>query len=164
MRWALANIAIVFTSLAFGDQLQRPATGPPEKILAGVSLDSGLAAIRAAYGTPTSTKGSISCWKRPGYSLCAEVLSGSQYLNHTFVQALWVECEAGAHSKQPRTGRGLKLGDTIESATRLYGDHYGDLAPYGLSGIEFHWEQDYDLRIETSRSGRIRKITVIAPD
>jgi hypothetical protein len=172
---------IGFCSTSHADHLPDNllARGTPETRLAGIHLTdrTKLADVIKLYGQPSKVKGSEEAdpniassydyyWVRPGLNLHVLVerlprkIPGWEYLS-------LVEVYSGTSRKIARTGKGLKVGDSLKSLKRAYGSRFKmrDIPRLGIHDVMFQWHrEEYSLVATLDRRNRITSLSLSAPE
>ncbi len=159
---------------AYSDDLPalQIARGKSERALGGIDLlSSTVAQAETRLGVPDEskeispeTKGiageRLYVWRKSGMTL---------KLQTTFLHNRGSDAESesteligieGTDGTLGRTGRGLKLGDRITYAERLYGRRYKKRVKL----VEFEWKSGTQLHIHFDDSGAIVKMELFAPE
>jgi len=158
------------------DNLQargRPETKPARINLNGVKF----ADIIRRYGQPNRMK----AWEsdRPDYSSSYDYYWLKPGLKlHVVVERLprkdpdWeyvslVEVTSGTSRQVGRTGRGLKLGDTLRDLERIYGFRFNvrNISKLKIHDVLIQWRrEEYSLVATLDRHHRISGLTLVAPE
>ncbi len=154
------------------------AQGRPETRLARIDLkDVELADIIRRYGKPNRVK----AWEsdRPDFSSSYDYYWLKPGLKlHVVVERLlrkdpnWevvtlVEVTSGTSRKVGRTGRGLKLGDTLMDLKRVYGFRFKvrNIPKLKIHDVMIEWHrEEYSLVATLDRHNRISGLTLVAPE
>jgi len=154
------------------------ARGRPETRLARINLkDVKLADIIRRYGKPNRVKAWESDrpdfsssydyrWLRPGLKLHV-VVERLPRKDPDWEVVTLVEVSSGTSRKVGRTGRGLKLGDTLSDLKRLYGFrfHERNIPKLKLHHVMIQWRrEEYSLVATLDRHNRISGLTLVAPE
>ena len=159
------------------DNLQ--ARGRPETTLAGIRLTdrTKLADVIRRYGKPTKVKAwesddsNISnsydyYWVRPGLNLHVLVerlprkIPGWEYVS-------LLEVDSGTSRKIARTGKGLKVGDSLKDLKRIYGYRFKirDNPKLKIHDVMIQWRrEEYSLVATLDRQNRITSLWLSAPE
>jgi hypothetical protein len=179
-------IVLTLSLLAFGtivraDHLpeHQQARGRPETKLAGVRLGerARLTDFIKLYGRPTKVKAWESTrsnfassydyyWVRPGLNLHVLVerlpikMPGWEYVT-------LVEVDYGTSRKIARTGKGVKIGDSLKDFKRAYGSRVRiDNNPkmnIHAATVQWHTEE-YSLSADLDKRNRITAFSLYAPE
>jgi hypothetical protein len=159
------------------DNLQ--ARGAPETTLAAIHLTdrTKLADVIKLYGQPTKVSGSEETdpniassyhyyWVRPGLNLHVLVerlprkIPGWEYVS-------LVEVDSGTSRKIARTGKGLKVGDSLKDLKRIYGYRFKvrDIPKLKIHDVMIQWHrEEYSLVATLDRRNRITSLRLSAPE
>ena len=184
--WSLTNdwvtgflVAIVVVSNARADHLpvELQAKGKSEKTLARIHLErSRLKDILRTYGKPSQIKKTPAApdssivdeeyyWKLSGVTVRVLLLRGPGIHHGEYTQL--IEVEGSKPGITGRTGAGLKLGDNKAALKRTYGSRFKerDIPKRGIHDIMVQWrDKEISLVVELSHSGRIKKMSLSAPE
>ena len=176
---AVSLIGLSSTSHAdhLPDNLQ--ARGTPETTLAGIHLTehTKIADVIRLYGKPTEVKGSESdnpniassydyYWIRPGLDLHVLVerlerkIPGWEYVS-------LVEVDVGTSRRVAKTGRGLKVGDSMKKLKRIYGNRFKirDIPKLKIHDVMIQWRrEEFSLVATLDEHGRITALALAAPE
>ena len=166
---------VFFTGAARADHVPEHllARGTPEKQLAGVHLESStIADVIKKYGKPSKIE------KQPSSSQFEMVdyywdLAKSRL--HVLVVFMGctesislIEVEEPGNSKRfAGTSRGLKIGDRLSDLRRIYGKRYAirRIPRQKIHDVRLEWRDGgFSLVSELNKTGRIKKLSLIAPE
>ena len=172
---------IGFSSTGRADHLpeNQQARGAPETRLAGIRLNdrTRLADVVRLYGQPTRVEawesddvnisGSYDYyWFRPGLNLHVLVerlprkLPGWEYVS-------LVEVYSGTSNKIARTGKGLRVGDSLNALRRAYGYRFKirDIPKLKIHDVMVQWQrEEYSLVATLDRRNKITGLSLSAPE
>ena len=159
------------------DNLQ--ARGAPETSLAGIHLTerTRLADIVRLYGRPTRVKAWESddpnasssydyYWRRRDLDLHVLVerfprkIPGWEYVS-------LVEVDSGTSRKIARTGKGLKIRDSLGDLKRTYGHRFKirDIPKLQIHDVMIQWHrEEYSLVATLDRRNRIKSLSLSGPE
>lgn len=166
---SLISVALFLAPGARADHLPEDllAKGRPEKSLAGIHLErSRLSGIVRAHGEPSRVEGDDYYWEKDGWTLHMVLYRGHTIKNGEYIALIEVE-----GTKAPRgmdkTGRGLRLGDTISSIRRIYGRRFEErkIPKLGIHDVTVQWRrEEVSLVARLDQQGRIRNLRLFAPE
>lgn len=165
----------VFTGAARADHLSEHllARGAPEKQLAGIHLEqSTIADVIKKYGKPSKIE------KQPApsqFEIVDYYWDLAQSRLHVLVMFMGctesislIEVEDSRSSKKfAGTGRGLKIGDRLSDLRRIYGKRYAvrHIPRQKIHDVRLEWRDGgFSLVSELNKTGRIKKLSLIAPE
>ena len=174
-------ILIGFAPISRADHLpdNLQARGKPETRLAGIHLTdhTKLSDVIKLYGPPTKVKASES--DRPDFSSSYDYYWVRPGLNlHVLIERLprkipeWeyvslVEVDSGTSRKIARTGKGLRVGDTLKDLKRIYGHRFKvrDIPKLKIHDVMVQWHrEEYSLVAKLDRRNRIKSFGLSAPE
>lgn len=153
------------------------ARGKPETTLAGINLKGAtLADIIRHYGQPTKVKAweqdnpNIAnsydyYWVRSGLSLHVVIQRSRESPNWEYVSLL--EVGAGTSRKTGKTGKALRLGDTLKDLKRIYGRrfHERNIPKLKIHDVMIQWRrEEYSLVATLDRHNRVTGLSLAAPE
>jgi hypothetical protein len=178
--WALLCL-IVSVPVSLADHLspELQARGTPETRLAGVQLGRGrVAGVIRKYGKPTkvihhppppglkAVDAYEYFWTRPGMKLRLLADDRSGIKGGEYISLVEVE-GSRAFGAYGRTGKGLKLGDSLADLRRIYGRKYLESKKPELKfhDVMIQWRrEEFSLIAEFDDKGRIKKLFLYAPE
>lgn len=156
-----------------------PAVGRPETRLAGIHLTeyTKLATVIRLYGKPTRVKAwksddpkissQYECyWVRAGLNLRVVVNCPANDDPKNGVVGL-ISADAGTSRNIARTGRGLRIGQSLSDLRRLYGHRYklSYIPRHNIHDVSLAWRQkEYTLIATLNRHNRITSLSLFAPE
>ena len=177
----LILLVSAFASSARADHLadKLAASGRPETKLAGIHLTdhTKLAEVIRLYGKPTRIKSWASTepqfwgsyeydWKRAGINLHIVVECPFKVIPENGVVTL-IETNAGTSRKIARTGRGLRIGQSLRDLQRLYGRRYHlrYIPSRRIHDVALAWRQkEYTLIATLDGHNRITGLSLVASE
>jgi hypothetical protein len=166
---SLISIALLLCSHARADHLPEHllAGGKPEKVLTGIHLErSRLSDVVRAYGEPSKVEGDDYYWEEGGWKLHLVIYRGSSIKNGEYIAMIEVE-GATAPRAANKTGRGLRLGDSISAVRRIYGKKFKErrLPKLNIHDVIVQWRrEEVSLVAELDGRGRIKNLCLFAPE
>jgi len=166
---SLISIALLLSSSARADHLPRHllAGGNPEKVLAGIHLErSRLSDVIRTYGEPLKVEGDDYYWEKHGWKLHLVIYRGDSIKNGEYVAMIEVE-GTDVPRGMNKTGRGLRLGDTISAIRRIYGRRFKErkLPKLNIHDVMLQWRrEEVSLVAEIDGRGRIKNLRLYAPE
>jgi hypothetical protein len=168
---------IFFASAGRADHLadRLKASGKPEMTLAGIRLTerTRLKDVIRLYGKPTRMK----AWESsdPGFSSSYDYYWVKRALNlRVVVERLpglesvgSIEVNEGTGGKIGRTGKGLRIGQSLNDLRRLYGHRYSlrDIPKLKIHDVMLQWRhKEYSLVATLDRHNRITGLSLCAPE
>jgi hypothetical protein len=154
------------------------AQGKPETKLAGINLrNATLADIVRRYGPPTKVQGveehdpGIASsfdyyWIKSGMHLHILVERFPNKLPDWQYVSL-IEVNSSTVNRIGRTGRGLKLGDSLDDLKRIYGPRYyvRNISKFKIHDVMIQWRrEEYSLVATLDQNNRITKLSLAAPE
>lgn len=168
------TLALIFlNTVSHADHLppNQQARGNPEKRLAGIHLERHkLTDVIRMYGKPSKVS------KQPGppdISLTDYYWRTGKGQLHVLMDRSygltrigWVEVE-GAIGPVGQTGAGLKIGDDLADLRRIYGPRYKvrNIPNLKIHDVMVQWsKEEFSLVAELDRKGKIKKLSLSAPE
>ncbi|CAG0942183.1 hypothetical protein ANRL1_00836 [Anaerolineae bacterium] len=141
------------------------AAGKPEKLLAGLNIEHSKVkdAIRR-FGKPTRIDKDRYSWERRNCTIelvSSEATGPSDRLDLISVQ------RKGRSKVSIGTGKGLRIGDSIEAVARIYGRKFHEhIVPgHKIHEIMVQWRgPEFSLIASLDSTGRIEKLSLFAPE
>ena len=161
---------LLFTIVCNADHLppELQARGRPEKKLARIHLEqTKLADVIRMYGKPSKVE------KQPSPSDIAltdyywNLSKGRLHLLMVQDYISLVEVEGSAGSAWLQTGRGLRIGDNLDDLRRIYGPRYKvrNIPSANIHDVMVQWRsKEFSLIVELDKKGRIKKLSLSAPE
>ncbi len=179
---AILTVSLIgFGAVGRADHLpeKQQARGMPETSLAGIYLDgrTKLKDVIKSYGKPTSTKAWLNdnpniysswdyYWVRPGLKLHL-VVQGLRGKVSTTEYISLVEVDEGTSRRFGRTGKGLKIGDSLSDLKRTYGSRL-QIRNFPNSRFRDVWIQwhreEYSLSVTLNERDRITSFSLVLPE
>jgi hypothetical protein len=166
---SLISIALLLCSSVRADHLPENllAGGKPEKVLASIHLErSRLSDVIRAHGEPSKIEGDDYYWEKGGWKLHLVIYRGSGIKNSEYIAMIEVE-GANVPRGVDKTGRGLRLGDTISAVRRIYGRKFKErkLPKLQIHDVMVQWRrEEVSLVAELDGRGRIKNLRLFAPE
>jgi hypothetical protein len=142
------------------------ARGKPEKVLAGVHLErSRLSDVIRAHGEPSKVEGDDYYWEKDGWKLHLVVYRGDGIRNGEYIAMIEVE-GANVPRGLNKTGRGLRLGDTMSAIRHIYGRKFEErnLPKRNIHDVTVQWREEVSLVAEFNGEGKIKNLRLFAPE
>jgi len=175
----LGLIGLSSTSRADHLDEKQLAKGTPERTLAGIHLSehTRIADVIRLYGQPTKREGSESdnpnfassydyYWIRPRLKLHVLVqrfprtMPGWEYIS-------LVEVDFGSSHGVAKTGKGLRLGNSLKDLKRIYGHRVQvrDIPEQNIRYAMIQWRQEeYSLVANLDKRDKITALQLVAPE
>ena len=161
---------LLFTIVCNADHLppELQARGRPEKKLARIHLEqTKLADVIRMYGKPSKVEKQPS---PPDIALTDYYWNLSKGRLHLLMVQDYislVEVEGSAGSAWLQTGRGLRIGDNLDDLRRIYGPRYKvrNIPSANIHDVMVQWRsKEFSLIVELDKKGRIKKLSLSAPE
>ena len=176
---ALSLIGLSSTSSADHLDERLQARGTPETTLAGIHLSerTKIADVIRLYGRPTKREGSES--DNPNVASSYDYYWIRRGLNlHVLVQRLprrmpgWeyvslVEVDYGTSRPVAKTGKGLRIGNSLKDLKRIYGNRFKvrDIPKLNIHDAMIQWRQEeYSLVATLDKRDKITALQLFAPE
>jgi hypothetical protein len=159
--------------------LKDQAKGEPEQMLALVILGrTRVSDVIKLYGKPSELSKEPNppdlkvvdtyhyYWTKGSTKLHLLVYGGAEVKGNEYIAM--IEVEGSPSSGQlVRTGRGLKLGDSLRDVRRIYGPRYKvrNIPSLNIHDVMIQWRKaEFSLVAELDAKGRIKKMSLFAPE
>ena len=141
------------------------AGGRPENVLAGIDLEhTTLAQVVSKWGQPTTVQEEDYYWDKGTFKLHLIIESTKE--QGEYIAAIEIEGNKFPDSLG-RTGRGLRLGDSLRDLIRIYGKKFQRhrVPLYDVDEVSIQWRrEEITLDAQFDSRGKIKILTLLAPE